>query len=63
MLRYNKTTSAANVNKSGRRANGPKPKALKPKALITIGLEARAYKSRVAEKIIKPIVNSDRVFL
>jgi len=63
MLRYSRTISAANVNRSGSRANGPSPNILKPKIDITIGLETRAYKRSVAENIISPIVNSDCVFL
>ena len=63
MLRYSKTTSATNVNRSGNRANGPRPNARKPKTQITNGLEARAFIRRTAENIISPIVNSDRVFL
>ena len=55
--------SAANVNRSGSRAKGPSPNILKPKSDITIGLETRAYRSSVAENIISPMVNSDRVFL
>jgi hypothetical protein len=43
-------------------ANGPKPNARKPKAQITKGLEARAFRRKTAENIISPIVNSDRVF-
>jgi len=35
--------SATDVNRSGNRANGPKPNARKPKAQVTNGLEARAY--------------------
>jgi hypothetical protein len=30
--------------------------------MITKGLEVRAYMRKAAEKIISPIVNSDRVF-
>jgi hypothetical protein len=63
MLRYSRTISAANVNRSGSRANGPSPNILNLKIDITIGLETRAYKRSVAENIISPIVNSDRVFL
>ena len=54
--------SATDVNRSGNRANGPKPNARKPKAHVTNGLEARAFRSKTNENIISPIVNSDRVF-
>ena len=63
MLRYNSTISAMHVNKSGNRANGPKPNARKPKTQITKGLEARAFRRKTAENIINPTVNVDRVFL
>jgi len=62
MLRYNKTRSAAKVNRSGNKANGPKPNGRKPKIHITMGLETRALRSKTIENIISPIVNSDRVF-
>jgi hypothetical protein len=44
-------------------ANGPRPTAVKPKAQITNGLEARAFRKKTTENIVSPIVNSDRVFL
>jgi hypothetical protein len=63
MLRYSKTISAPNINRSGNKANGPRPNGRKPKAQITTGLEARAFRRKTSENIISPIVNSDRVFL
>jgi hypothetical protein len=42
-------------------ANGPRPNGIKPKALITKGLDARVFRRKTAENIISPIVNSDRV--
>ena len=54
--------NAAHVNKSGSMANGPRPNARKPKALVTKGLDAIAFRRKAIESIISPIVNSDRVF-
>ena len=51
------------MNKSGNIANGPRPKARKPKAQCTKGFEESAYSSKIIENIDKPIVNSDFVFL
>jgi len=62
-LRYSNTDRAANVNRSGNKANGPNPNGRKPKTQTTNGLEARAFKRKTAENIINPTVNSDRVFL
>jgi hypothetical protein len=56
-------TSDPNVNRSGKKANGPRPKGRKPKIQITKGLEAIAFRRRIPENIVSPIVNSDRVFL
>ncbi len=55
--------SATDVNRSGNRAKGPRPKGWKPKTPTTNGLEARAFRRKTAENIVSPIVNSDRVFL
>ena len=44
-------------------ANGPSPKAWKPKIRCTKGFEVSAYRSKIIENIDKPIVKSDFVFL
>jgi len=54
--------SAPDVNRSGNKANGPRPKGRKPKTQITRGLEARAFRRKTPENTISPIVNSYRVF-
>jgi hypothetical protein len=62
MLRYSSTVKAANVNRSGNKAKGPRPNALKPKIQVTKGLDVSAFRRSTIENIINPIVNSDRVF-
>ncbi len=62
-MKYNRIDRATNANKSGSMANGPRPKARKPKSQCTNGFDESAYRSRVIENIINPIVNSDFVFL
>ena len=43
------------MNRSGNKANGPKPNGRKLKAQITIEFEARAFRSNAGEKIINPM--------
>jgi hypothetical protein len=48
---------------SGSKANGPRPKALKPKTHMNNGFAVRALKRKTSENMISPKVNCDRVFL
>ena len=48
---------------SGNKANGPRPKALKPKTHINNGFAVRVLKRKARENMISPKVNCDRVFL
>jgi hypothetical protein len=63
MVKYSKMDNDTHANKSGNIANGPRPKARKPKSQCINGFDESAYRSRVIENINNPIVNSDFVFL
>lgn len=51
------------MNRSGNIANVPRPEARNPNSKCINGLAVRAYKSRISEKMISPIVNSECNFL